>query len=1248
MPDFGFREVLNPQVSGRLFARGAARANATRGLGFGESVLDVGLAPLRGVEGAAQDVYGLFDTLTGDMLPDWDERLLGESRTFAGGLVEGVANFAAGFVPVAGWLGKAGKFGKVLNVTRAAQVAAKEAGLLGKARMIAAGRGALAGAVADFTVFDGNEARLSNLVQEFPHLQNPVSEYLAASDDDPEAFGRLKSVLEGALLGGFVETFAMGLRALKAQREAARKGLSAKATARFIREKVPPEEIQRSLFERPEPKPAPGEPPAPKEAPVPEEPKRILEDLVVDEELVGRIDEAMRQSEELGLNPRLNPRQLSTADRLEQQLAPNDLNLGRFSGPTGPLRFGRALEHLVRSYGARELAELNPKGLDELAARSEGALLDLVHAHDSKEAMVASVRRDLDTLAEVNTRQQAWVLALRLAQDQGYKLTRAALEAPAGTEAVRMARAFESIQFFADIQAAVMGFQAEAGRGLRAWGLKVTSMASELPKDNPIFRSAIDEEAEGLLSSLGGPKRARKALEKILVVMEEHGAEGLGKLTRTTGGQFWNLANTAWLNMILSGPRTLSIGLLGPITVSLMRPLERIMGGALMRDSNAIRSAVRLVVGSVIGTKDALAASKKSLALRRNLVLPEHTIVDLPRQGRELEARAMLKAEMEGTRTPSVFHPEVLGVDPESFGGKLLKVIDYLLPLPSAVLGASDELVKGVGFRGAAYDELFEDGLRANLSGDELANFVESGMDRIVRQDQAYNVGQVYRDAAQQADGLGYTGKKRREFVNDYVVQNYDERLGEISQKGAKYANTLTGTAKLEKGTLSKSIQDVVVQHPWLRLAAVPFIRTPANLLAYAARRADPFGPARFVVGKVFPATLPAIENTKNAFLRDMLSGDPKRKADAVGRIALGYSMLGTFFYMASSNRVTGKGPDDPRRAAALRQAGWLPYSIRLGDRWISYERLDPYASIIGAAADLYEYAQWSDAGDQDMVETALASTVTALANQLTQKSYLTGLRNVIGVLFQPERRAELYFEQFAGNALAPSLFASGVEMAGDQHMREVRGLLDAARNRIPGISGTLEPRRNLLGEPIERTRRLGADELGEIMNVWMPVAYSEVSDDLVDRELAGLRHGFGAPATRRGGIDLLEHRSEAGQTAFDRWQELHGSATVGGRTLRQALRQLFRTPQYRRLPLQSTPDLDSPRIPLVENLIRRYRDRAFSQVLREYPGLRREYQRLGIIKRRRRTTTPGLAGAGAGRIPALVTPQALQNQEPR
>jgi len=173
----------------------------------------VALAPLRGVAGAAAGVANLFGADVQDNFG------LGHSKSVAGGLLEGLSQFLTGFIPVAGWVGRGGSI-----LSKTAQGAAKAAGATKKAAFIAAGRGAAAGAVADFAVFDGNDPRLSNLIQDFPMLQNPITEFLAADENDGEVFGRLKNVIEGLGLGVAAEGVSAMIGKIKTRNKLAATG----------------------------------------------------------------------------------------------------------------------------------------------------------------------------------------------------------------------------------------------------------------------------------------------------------------------------------------------------------------------------------------------------------------------------------------------------------------------------------------------------------------------------------------------------------------------------------------------------------------------------------------------------------------------------------------------------------------------------------------------------------------------------------------------------------------------------------------------------------------------------------------------------------------------------------------------------------------------------------------------------------------------------------------------------------------
>ena len=69
-----------------------------------------------------------------------------------------------------------------------------------------------AGAVTDIVHFEAEDPTLSNLIQHYPHLQNPITEFLQTNPDDPEALNRFKRAVEGAGLGMFFPVIFKGVQ----------------------------------------------------------------------------------------------------------------------------------------------------------------------------------------------------------------------------------------------------------------------------------------------------------------------------------------------------------------------------------------------------------------------------------------------------------------------------------------------------------------------------------------------------------------------------------------------------------------------------------------------------------------------------------------------------------------------------------------------------------------------------------------------------------------------------------------------------------------------------------------------------------------------------------------------------------------------------------------------------------------------------------------------------------------------------
>ena len=137
---------------------------------------------------------GILDD--GSYLFNWKKSPLGKRKTVTGEAIEAITSFVAGFIG-------AGKFIKPLRYVKD--------GKNNIAKAIARG------SIADATVFDPQEERLSNLIEAVPALQSPITDFLKADPNDNKAYGRFKAAIEGAVVGGAAEALPMIVRFMRGQ-----------------------------------------------------------------------------------------------------------------------------------------------------------------------------------------------------------------------------------------------------------------------------------------------------------------------------------------------------------------------------------------------------------------------------------------------------------------------------------------------------------------------------------------------------------------------------------------------------------------------------------------------------------------------------------------------------------------------------------------------------------------------------------------------------------------------------------------------------------------------------------------------------------------------------------------------------------------------------------------------------------------------------------------------------------------------
>ena len=284
----------------------------------------------------------------------------------------------------------------------------------------------------------------------------------------------------------------------------------------------------------------------------------------------------------------------------------------------------------------------------------------------------------------------------------------------------------------------------------------------------------------------------------------------------------------------------------------------------------------------------------------------------------------------------------------------------------------------------------------------------------------------------------------------------------EMMEEANNYARYLTFQDPM--GRIGRGVMQATSGAPVLKLV-IPFVRTPVNLMKQTVERS----PFAFVL---------------KSWREDVRAGGVR------GDLALAKAAVGTGYGLAialaaQQGNITGAAPTDRAEREALLATGWQPFSLKIGDNYYSYRRLDPLGTLVGVAATMGQPHLF--AGEREGAEKRFVVGFLAL---LSDKTFMSGISDLVAAVDDPSgRRAETYVNRLMGSVLVP-VAVSQTAKALDPTSRVAESIPDVVRSRIPGMSQDLPARYDVLG-------REGRTSPGGL-EAFSPVTRSPVRDDPV------------------------------------------------------------------------------------------------------------------------------------------------------
>lgn len=432
--------------------------------------------PVQAVAGAVDAWYEAASALN-DVIPLGLEegkafKLDLEPQTAIGSATRGISQFMMGFVPA-------------LRLARAAKIPG----------MLAA---PTAGFVADALVFDPDDERLSNLIEEYPALQNPITEFLATSPDDNRAVGRLKNGIEGIVVGGVADGLITGLRMYRARNKikdsAEEEGLSVE------------ELIQNAMDSYKGGQPAPD---------------LIGGPFMPEGQEFLPFDEALQ-----AVRPTIDVMGRPVGDKKAAPEAAQNINLGN-------LNTSEDVKEAIELMGIAEADSINQARREVVSWDETRKVADELNM--SVEQLLSYRRGQMFTESEA-------LAARRLMVASGENLIKLAETAKTGSD-LDKALFMKAIVQHQAIDAVVRGMTAEAGRLLNSFKIQAGSSKEQVKA----IRDALE-------TGSGGPEGAVRLAQMISDASDPREINAI--VENAKGNKWWNAASEIFINGILSGPQT--------------------------------------------------------------------------------------------------------------------------------------------------------------------------------------------------------------------------------------------------------------------------------------------------------------------------------------------------------------------------------------------------------------------------------------------------------------------------------------------------------------------------------------------------------------------------------------------------------------------------------------------------------------------------------------------------------------------
>lgn len=422
-----------------------------------------------------------------------------------------------------------------------------------------------------------------------------------------------------------------------------------------------------------------------------------------------------------------------------------------------------------------------------------------------------------------------------------------------------------------------------------------------------------------------------------------------------------------------------------------------------------------------------------------------------------------------------------------SFGdgnlGEVIDIIGDIVNLPITGLVTSDEF----------YKSMFVNMYKKRVWATKLQNYVDAGLtpEEI---EKAYEF--HMRDPA--------ISKAAREYSQYLSLTNPIPGTGShmtTSPEGSFDIPKGVPVISMGKGTMSKALESAVRAIP-SSTAIIPFLNVGINAARMATERVPGLG---FMLPEVRIAWSQRKEN-------------PAAWNTVLARQSLGGILMMIGIELSESNQITGSGPGNRDQYIFwTKDLGNVPNSFRVGDHWYPQSLLGPFGDVVGLGASWGEISNYSKEHEVSIQELA-RDIALAIGNVYEPEYLIDNLGSLTKIMREADTNAITQLLTNQPKSMVPAALQrirrgfdpnkritaedKGEEGAMGFISKVMNESINKVKNAIPGWSSTLPYDTNRLGRPILYPEGLA-------MNAVSPIASTARVEGIVEDELNRLNMAY-------------------------------------------------------------------------------------------------------------------------------------------